>query len=347
VARGADVVEDCMKRLRPAELPLPALLVTLDEALDDGGVASLDRAVPSAVWRAALVEPAAGFLARPGKDLRARFVRAGWMLAGGDPAAFRDELAGVVELLHAGSLIVDDVQDDGETRRGGPALHRLVGVPLAINTGSWMYFWALAELARLEPAALGLAVTTLVRCHQGQALDLAAKIHDLDPADVPAVVAATTRLKTGALCRFATELGALAAGAPPELRAAIGELGEAAGSALQMLDDLGCIVAEARHAKACEDLRAARPTWPWAWLAEQRDPFTWTRLVGQLRAVVAGTGDPVALARALAARVEPDGRTRIRAALDAALERLREVTGSSPVLDALAADLRRMEESYG
>jgi len=56
-------------------------------------------------------------------------------------------------------------------RRGEPARHHLVGVPLAINTGSWMYFWALAELGELglpaerELAAHRLAITTLVRCH--------------------------------------------------------------------------------------------------------------------------------------------------------------------------------------
>ena len=57
-------------------------------------------------------------------------------------------------------------------------MHTLVGVPLAINTGSWMYFWALAELAEIglppaiELAAQHVAISTLVRCHQGQALDL-------------------------------------------------------------------------------------------------------------------------------------------------------------------------------
>lgn len=343
-----------MKPLPLAETA-PPLLAALDDALAPGGAAALDPDVPAAVWAAALVEPAAAFLARPGKDLRAKLVRAGWRLGGAPPATPEapQRLEHAIELLHAGSLIVDDVQDESDERRGAPALHRLVGVPLAINTGSWMYFWALAELARLAvPGALERAALALTRCHQGQALDLATRVVDLEPREVPAVVLATTRLKTGTLCRLAVELGALAAGATAARTAALGDLGEAIGCALQMLDDLGGLVSEARRAKAYEDLRGARPTWAWAWLAEQHDPFAWARFVGLARATVAGA-DPQPLADALAERIEPIGRVRVRVTLDAALaagraalEREPDGAAVLPVLDAVGADFRRMETMY-
>jgi geranylgeranyl pyrophosphate synthase len=95
---------------------------------------------------------------------------------------------------------IDDVEDSSQCRRGEPALHELVGAPLAINTGSWMYFWALAELGALglpadrELAAHRLAIATLVRAHQGQALDLATRVDELDPVHVAAVVDAVARL---------------------------------------------------------------------------------------------------------------------------------------------------------
>lgn len=326
---------------------VPPLVAALAEASSTGGVSALDPSVPAHVWRSALLGPAATFLARPGKQLRARLVRAGWLLAGGGPASERpDAIAQVLEILHAGSLIVDDVEDRSELRRGEPALHALVGEPLAINTGSWMYFWALGELARLAiPGGLELAIATLVRCHQGQALDLAARIGELDMREVPAIVAATTRLKTGALCRLAVELAALDAGATPEQRATIGAFGEGAGCALQMLDDLGCLAAADRRDKAFEDLRAQRPTWAWAWLAGTEDPFAWARLVGQLRLA---TDDDLlhGLADALIEHVEERGRAAVRDQLDVAIAC---VAGSAPaaVVDALAADLRRMEAMYG
>jgi geranylgeranyl pyrophosphate synthase len=339
----------------PLATVAPPLLAALDDALAPGGAAALDPDVPAAVWATALGDPAAAFLARPGKDLRAKLVRAGWRLGGAQATAPEapPRLERAIELIHAGSLIVDDVEDESDERRGAPALHRLVGVPLAINTGSWMYFWALAELARLElPGGLERAVLALARCHQGQALDLATRVVDLEPREVPAVVLATTRLKTGTLCRLAVELGALAAGAPAARTATLGDLGEAIGCALQMLDDLGGLVAEARRAKAYEDLRGARPTWAWAWLAEQHDPFAWARFVGLARATALGA-DPQPLAAALAERVEPIGRPRARATLDAALaaaraelEREPDEAAVLPVLDALAADFRHMEKMY-
>ena len=215
-----------MKQLaRPTALP--SLLSALDRALASGPCA-LDRDVPSALWRRALSGPAAEFLARPGKELRGAIVRAGWLLGGGDPAGGYDRVALVIELIHAGSLIVDDVEDGSLERRGAPALHALVGAPLAINTGSWMYFWALSELSELALplAAQSAAVRTLARCHQGQALDLAVRVCELEPFDVRRVVATTTRLKTAGLCRLAAELGARAAGCDPDRCEVIGAFGE-------------------------------------------------------------------------------------------------------------------------
>ena len=117
-----------------------------------------DAAVPAAVWEQALLGPAREFLSRPGKAFRARLVRAGWELAGcqGAPSPL---LPLLVELLHAGSLIVDDIEDGSTQRRGAPSLHQLYGVPVALNTGNWLYFAPMALIPRLElPPACELAV---------------------------------------------------------------------------------------------------------------------------------------------------------------------------------------------
>lgn len=340
-----------MKRLAVAAAPL-STIAALDRALASGGASELDAAVPAAVWRRALAGPATEFLARPGKGLRSAIVRAGWELGGGTIDAMPDRLSLVIEILHAGSLIVDDVEDGSEQRRGGPALHRLVGIPLAINTGSWMYFWALAELGELGlPAAAELAAhrataSTLVRCHQGQALDLATRIWDLGPESVGAVVAATTRLKTGALCMLAAELGAIAAGASPAVTAAVRRFAVAMGTGLQMLDDLGSLTSASRSAKGREDLEGGRPTWPWAWLAE-RHPFAWSRCAALARAVAAGSGDVDGLAAALVEAIGDTGRQRVRATLEAALADLIAAVGASPITDGIATELSRMEASYG
>ncbi|RSL37854.1 hypothetical protein CEP53_015430 [Fusarium sp. AF-6] len=44
-------------------------------------------------------------------------------------------------MVHTASLIIDDIEDESETRRGGPCVHRVLGVPTAINAGCAIYFW--------------------------------------------------------------------------------------------------------------------------------------------------------------------------------------------------------------
>src|ERR1700752_4823472 len=40
-----------------------------------------------------------------------------------------------IELMHNALLVHDDIEDESEKRRGRPTLHRLHGIPLAINAG--------------------------------------------------------------------------------------------------------------------------------------------------------------------------------------------------------------------
>src|SRR5690349_24034794 len=82
--------------------------------------------------RQAMVDPVREIADRGGKGWRSNSMLVACEAVGGDPAPLTNYL-GVIELLHVGSLIVDDVQDSATVRRGGPSCHAQVGVPLAIN----------------------------------------------------------------------------------------------------------------------------------------------------------------------------------------------------------------------
>ncbi len=312
----------------------------------------LERDVPAHLWERALLGPAREFLRRPGKQFRASLVASAWELAGGAAGELPPQLPLIVEIIHAGSLIVDDIEDGSDERRGAPALHQLYGTAVALNTGNWMYFWPLALIARMplpETTRAQLtrrANTTMLHCHHGQALDLGVRVADLTQPEVAGVVRATTRLKTGTLMELAAALGATAAGAAPEIVRRVASFGQRLGIGLQMLDDLGGLTSAKRRAKGYEDLRLGRVTWPWAWLAETASATAFAKLQAMSRAAGEGA-DPELLGASLKSAVAEHGRRRVHEHLAAALAVVGEAARDSDAISALRAELHRLEKSYG
>ena len=82
------------------------------------------------------------------------------------------------ELMHVGSLIIDDVQDKSDWRRGGKTTHLIYGEPLAINAGTACYFMGQKLLLQksLPPEdqlkIYDLYFQALRAGHAGQALDI-------------------------------------------------------------------------------------------------------------------------------------------------------------------------------
>jgi hypothetical protein len=115
---------------------------------------------------------------RGGKARRSYVALACCDAVGGDSQPLLSWLA-LPELMHVGSLMVDDVEDRSTVRRGGPAAHTLFGEPLTINAGTLCYFLPQIFLAQSTmPPAQQLRIYELyfeaVRAaHAGQALDLA------------------------------------------------------------------------------------------------------------------------------------------------------------------------------
>jgi geranylgeranyl diphosphate synthase type II len=56
-----------------------------------------------------------------------------------------------LELMHNAFLVHDDIEDDGEERRGRPTLHNLHGVPIAVNAGDALSVLALQPLHANRP----------------------------------------------------------------------------------------------------------------------------------------------------------------------------------------------------
>lgn len=303
-------------------------------------LAFLEERLRAPILLDVLLAPLRDFLARPGKQLRARFVTLAWHLAGGrggPPAG----LSVALELLHAGSLIVDDVEDGTAQRRGAPALHVSAGLPTALNAGNWLYFAALEMLGGL-PIADARAATVLRRahallalCHEGQALDVGVRVANVPQREVAGLVRAISERKTGGLAALCTSLAAICAGAPSPIESALSAFGTSLGVGLQILDDTGSISSEDRREKGEEDLRNGRATWAWVALAESLDAARYHRLVrdpdlDEMRHILGDRG------RRLAARE-----------LQGALAALRDAIGPGRAFEQATALIAAMEQSYG
>jgi geranylgeranyl pyrophosphate synthase len=185
-------------------------------------------------------------LAGEGKRIRAILVLEAYRAAGGVQDA--TELAAAIEIVHAYSLVHDDLpcMDNDDMRRGRLTVHRVFGVGVAAAAGLAMV--PLAVRASLE-GALRLGVDTERRAEivrvlmrasgaggmiGGQVLDLEGEGLSLDLEQLERI----HRLKTGALIEAAMVIGGLAAAAPPALLEGFRHYGAAIGLAFQIADDI-------------------------------------------------------------------------------------------------------------
>lgn len=303
-------------------------------------------------WQTALGEPLCSLAQRNGKALRSRLLVFAWTIAGGHGEPPR-ELLGIVEGLHLGSLIIDDIEDGSSTRRGGPTLHEAIGVPNALNAGNWLYFWPTLLVKRLQlPPERELELrraidTAVLNAHYGQALDLSLRVTDLRQVEVTKVVRACSELKTGCLMGLAARAGAIAAGASSHSVDLLGRIGSDLGIALQMLDDLTSVSSDRRHHKGAEDVVHARPTWAWAWFAQTADELSYSRLRFHQQRVLAGEADPEGVVAALATRVAYVGRACVIDQLACALARAESYFGNTHGCDELKHWARELANYEG
>jgi len=179
---------------------------------------------------------------RGGKRLRGQFVLASTLAHGGsvDSALLP---AAALELFQNWVLVHDDIEDDSEERRGAPALHRMVGMPIALNVGDAMHVAMWAALLRMpggehfDARAIQHEFVRLIeRTAEGQHLDLtwvAQGRFAIGEADYLRMVTLKTSWYTviGPL-----RIGAFAAGHTPDPR--FEQAGARLGAAFQIRDDV-------------------------------------------------------------------------------------------------------------
>ncbi|RZU02698.1 polyprenyl synthetase family protein [Rivibacter subsaxonicus] len=207
--------------------------------------AALDRFVPAQA-PAGLGDAMRYGVLDGGKRLRPLLVLAAAEAtgAGASEAALRAACA--VELIHAYSLIHDDMpcMDDDVLRRGKPTVHVQFGEAQAMLAGDAMQALAFEVLTPegsvVEPALQARLVGLLARASGqdgmagGQAIDLASVGRALGEQEL----ADMHRRKTGALLQASVVMGAACGRVTPLAAAALADYGAAIGLAFQVVDDI-------------------------------------------------------------------------------------------------------------
>lgn len=184
---------------------------------------------------------------------------AGFERVSAEAAPQVSRVAACVEILHGASLLIDDIEDGSMERRGRPAFHVTHGVPVALNTGSWLYFAALKHLR--DPHLMQIGIDVLFDCHIGQGLDIghgAAAVIDAvfhgDARDRAQYYQTCARLKTARLMEFVARAGGRCLGLEAVVVQRLTQAFTHYGAAFQILDDLKNFVPSLSGAKTFEDL---------------------------------------------------------------------------------------------
>lgn len=181
-------------------------------------------------------------LLRGGKRIRSLVTLMACEAAGGDARRALDAAA-AIELLHAASLIHDDIMDRATLRRGRPSLHSVCGTNQAIVCGDYLVALAYEQIFRADPRAREAALAAMNRGYrrlcEGQLLEESANSNGRAPSQKR--VMQIMERKTASLIELAAVLGGLLSRcgrAERRTLAALARFGRLLGIAFQIQDDI-------------------------------------------------------------------------------------------------------------
>lgn len=130
-----------------------------------------------------LLEPYEYLLQVPGKDIRGKLIDAFnfWLHI---PEKELEQIKTIVSMLHNSSLLIDDIEDNSNLRRGVPVAHKVYGVASVINCANYCYFLALQLCSSMNnQKANAVFLDEMIRLHHGQGFDIFWRDHQVCPTE--------------------------------------------------------------------------------------------------------------------------------------------------------------------
>jgi geranylgeranyl pyrophosphate synthase len=233
----APQVDKAIERYIPRKFTENSVLFKINPPAYSYNLEPLNKAIADPIW---------DMLDRGGKRWRpALFLLICEAL--GKEADYCLEFSIIPEVIHNGTLVVDDIEDSSEMRRGKPCSYKIFGLDISVNAGNAMYYLPLLPLmanrdklsAEAQRDVYEIYVQELINLSMGQAMDIAwhrgiANAGKLSEQDYLQMCA----YKTGTLARMSAKMAAVLGGAEPKLVEKLGRLAESIGVAFQMQDDI-------------------------------------------------------------------------------------------------------------
>jgi geranylgeranyl pyrophosphate synthase len=230
-------IDKLIERYIPRKYDKSSFVFTFSPPQYDYNLEALDKTLSGPIW---------DFIARGGKRWRPSLFLLVVEALGKDSKELQ-EFAIIPEVIHNGTIMIDDIEDDSELRRGKPCTHRLYGLDVAINAGNAMYYLPLLSLMKhrdkLGADKLSRVYETysseMISLSLGQAMDIAwhrglADANSLSERQYLQMCA----YKTGTLARMAAKIAAVLCDASDDTVERLGRFAEALGVAFQIQDDV-------------------------------------------------------------------------------------------------------------
>ena len=233
----APLIDKAIEKYIPRKFTKDSVLFKVDPPMYSYNLEPLNKAIADPIW---------DMLDRGGKRWRpALFLLICEAL--GNNSDYCLDFSIIPEVIHNGTLVIDDIEDASELRRGKPCTYKIFDTDIAVNSGNAMYYLPLlplmTEQAKLTPETqrdiYEVYVQEMINLSIGQAMDIAwhrgiANADELREEDYLQMCA----YKTGTLARMAAKMAAVLSGADKPLVEKLGRLAESIGVAFQMQDDI-------------------------------------------------------------------------------------------------------------
>ncbi len=239
----APLVDKTIEKYIPRKFSKNSILFKVNPPMYSYNLESLNKAIAEPIW---------DMLDRGGKRWRpALFLLICESL--GKESNYCLDFSIIPEVIHNGTLVIDDIEDSSEIRRGKPCTYKIFQIDIAVNAGNAMYYLPLLPLMsqreKLAPEiqrdVYEVYVQEMINLSMGQAMDIAwhralANADELGEEDYLQMCA----YKTGTLARMAAKMAAVLAGADTPLVEKLGRFAESIGVAFQMQDDILDLIGE-------------------------------------------------------------------------------------------------------